>query len=348
MANNVTTRCIVTGPSADIDGLVKRMIHEEYVGNGRLEPVFDFNGIIPMPRELVDSNEGTGSEFGAFLLLLANDRTGTVGNATLRMLRRELGAYHETTNFDFIARSVSLQKENADRVAMEWAPGRGNDFIKEIYMRGPELKKGINVSADVALKGHEFCLSHNVYSVMSLRNLFVGGDLAMELLMSLGRSPRALLNPSAPIEAEHLRRSAKKILMTHMDWHLQGLNRLRCTNNHGFPSWYWWSQANWGTKRNSYDLAIVKREPDYMEFTFDTAWSFPGKVFERLSAEYPKLLFDCMSYDDGDVFAARGVFWGEKGELTYEHVDPTPELYKLVYGKEPEVLDDSGDNVLTS
>lgn len=83
-------------------------------------------------------------------------------------------------------------------------------------------------------------------------------------------------------------------------------------------SWYSWNTHNWGVK---WDVAVSddNKYPDtYMEgptengnnlvvyYNFQTAWSIPAAAIEKLSSQYPTLLFT-LSYEEETG-------WGGEGE----------------------------------
>ena len=75
------------------------------------------------------------------------------------------------------------------------------------------------------------------------------------------------------------------------DWTL-GRQAIRNTEKYGWPTWYEWNINNWGTKWNAcgYD-----DEYDYSheeQLTFDTAWSPPHPILEKLSEKYPAIRFE--------------------------------------------------------
>ena len=79
--------------------------------------------------------------------------------------------------------------------------------------------------------------------------------------------------------------------------------------------WYNWNNRNWGTK---WDVANQEgSENTYMEewdngenkvvyYNFDTAWSAPFAAIEKLSAQYPTLLFSLSYKEEGG--------WGGEAE----------------------------------
>lgn len=59
---------------------------------------------------------------------------------------------------------------------------------------------------------------------------------------------------------------------------------------YGAPTWYEWRIRNWGTKWNAYDFGGI--EPDTIpdSLSFNTAWSAPHKVIEKIAELYPEAL----------------------------------------------------------
>lgn len=63
---------------------------------------------------------------------------------------------------------------------------------------------------------------------------------------------------------------------------------------YGFDNWYDWCCANWSTKWNSYDNKV-----DEGSIIFNTAWSIPVRVFERLSELEKNKTLRVISKDEG-------------------------------------------------
>ena len=53
--------------------------------------------------------------------------------------------------------------------------------------------------------------------------------------------------------------------------------------------WWDWRVQNWGTKWNSYDCEVIEMDDDQVEYTFNTAWSPPEGVIEKLREQYPDI-----------------------------------------------------------
>jgi hypothetical protein len=113
----------------------------------------------------------------------------------------------------------------------------------------------------------------------------------------------------------------------------------RNIEKYGYPTWYEWAIANWGTKWNSYSFKFIREvgPRDWgrteIEFLFDTAWGPPEPVFVKLAEDNPKLSFTIVSFEEQWGFAGRGEF--EEGAGSYDLVDATKGMYKEVYGDEP-------------
>ncbi len=110
----------------------------------------------------------------------------------------------------------------------------------------------------------------------------------------------------------------------------------------GFTDWYEWNKAHWGTKWSSYEVKVHLHDVPGGQFLFEfqTAWSFPAPIFEKLLLMYPTLTFTIATYDEGDAFAGEGVYSSTVN--TYEEFRPAKNesraraVYKKVYGKFPE------------
>lgn len=114
----------------------------------------------------------------------------------------------------------------------------------------------------------------------------------------------------------------------------KGRLALQCFRETGYLNWYDWNIANWGTKWGAYSYALRFREPQKLVFKFETAWSFPKPIFEALTAQHPDLVFDVVTIDEGGP-EYEGRY--SATENSFAKSEPTPERYKLVYGREREV-----------
>jgi hypothetical protein len=121
-----------------------------------------------------------------------------------------------------------------------------------------------------------------------------------------------------------------------------GARALEAIEQCGYPTWYEWCNATWGTKWNAYELEIVTDEAQMLVLRFQTAWSTPAPVFEKLALMYPDLTFTTDSYDEGGKFAAHGLAY--RGEFHEENVPVNAMSYELAYGYPPDRFDDDSNN----
>ena len=61
--------------------------------------------------------------------------------------------------------------------------------------------------------------------------------------------------------------------------------------------WYHWCVENWGTKWEPDMYGNELSDYDSLEITFNTAWSPPEGVVEKLREKFPELSFQCF-YDE--------------------------------------------------
>ena len=61
--------------------------------------------------------------------------------------------------------------------------------------------------------------------------------------------------------------------------------------------WYQWCIENWGTKWEPDINEIGYEDSEMLELVFNTAWSPPEGVVEKMREKYPKLTFQCF-YDE--------------------------------------------------
>ena len=75
--------------------------------------------------------------------------------------------------------------------------------------------------------------------------------------------------------------------------------------------WYDWRCTHWGTKWPACEVEITQDDEDFLEITFDTAWSPPEPVCEALRSKYE--CKDEKSYSDGR-FISVNWFYELEGE----------------------------------
>lgn len=107
--------------------------------------------------------------------------------------------------------------------------------------------------------------------------------------------------------------------------------RLLCAAATGYPDWYEWSVANWGTKWDSYRYQPRERSKGLFAFAFETAWAPPLPCFRVLMKRWANLKFEVDAIDEGSDIAWVGAF--ENGNVAMKRVKVDDELYSRVYGR---------------
>lgn len=73
----------------------------------------------------------------------------------------------------------------------------------------------------------------------------------------------------------------------------------------GHTSWYSWSIQHWGTKWNACHGEITEQQPGFVEIRFDTAWSMPQPVAEKVFEMFPDLEICWTWSDEHDGYTMR-------------------------------------------
>jgi len=87
---------------------------------------------------------------------------------------------------------------------------------------------------------------------------------------------------------------------------------------YGYKSWYDWRIAKWGTKWPESSLDVGQELTHYpsgesvIAFNFETAWAPPIEAFDKISIDFPNLIFCLYHEEPGMGFCGRNV-WA-KGE----------------------------------
>lgn len=106
-------------------------------------------------------------------------------------------------------------------------------------------------------------------------------------------------------------------------------------NRYGATDWYDWSIKNWGTKWNAYRILD---EQGLIEF--ETAWSTPSPIFEKLAKTIKGCKFT-VEYADEDIGRNCGTFtcsYEDGCELEYP--EDSEEFAYRIKGYDPDDLDE--------
>lgn len=107
-----------------------------------------------------------------------------------------------------------------------------------------------------------------------------------------------------------------------------------------FPSGEWdysWCVENWGTKWDASILSFEREEEEIITIEFDTAWSPPSKIYEKL--DEMGIEVEAYYYEPGVSFV--GKYTSEDGDECYEFdltessIADLPEELREMWGIEP-------------
>lgn len=115
---------------------------------------------------------------------------------------------------------------------------------------------------------------------------------------------------------------------------------------YGFEDWYDWSVANWGTKWNIGDVVVLSDESGSFLVQFDTAWSPPIGLIERLCQKYPDIEVE-MHYGEVGCFFA-GTVSGAEGLVSDVPAEDVAVFLSEHFGYEPEADEESEDDSQTA
>ena len=131
------------------------------------------------------------------------------------------------------------------------------------------------------------------------------GELGMQYLIAMQRKPFNSLDDLKAIQrVEGMQEETRKEVLQ------LGASYLSNLEKYGYPTWYEWSIATWGTKWNAYDQYF--EEPNIL--WFDTAWDSVPQLIQKLSEIFPEVEFH-YAYADEDLGynVGRGII--QNGEI---------------------------------
>jgi len=73
---------------------------------------------------------------------------------------------------------------------------------------------------------------------------------------------------------------------------------------------YQWQTDHWGTKWDV-DGELLESHDTFLQYKFDTPWSPPISLFEKVAKDFPSLTFELEYYEPGMGFAGRNTFSGD-------------------------------------
>lgn len=113
------------------------------------------------------------------------------------------------------------------------------------------------------------------------------GDFGMRCLEAMQRQPFYFLLDDDDLRAvQWMRGLAEKDRQEALQL---GETYLENRKKYGYPTWFEWSIATWGTKWNAYNQSF--EEPNIL--WFDTAWNGVPQLIQKLSEIFPDVEFHC-------------------------------------------------------
>lgn len=76
---------------------------------------------------------------------------------------------------------------------------------------------------------------------------------------------------------------------------------------YGYPDWYSWKIANYGTKWGAYDTGEWEISEGFATISYSTAWSPANNFFVTVSQQFPSLVFTTEYADEGGNFVGSTV-----------------------------------------
>ena len=89
---------------------------------------------------------------------------------------------------------------------------------------------------------------------------------------------------------------------------------------YGAPDWWCWRNEHWDTKWNAYNFGLMAANYEDINtydntIEFDTAWSAPFPIYQKISENYPDVTLDC--------FWCEEFFGSNVGKATYSNGQQT-------------------------
>ena len=154
------------------------------------------------------------------------------------------------------------------------------------------------------------------------------GKLGMEYLTAMQRKPLYTQDDLATIQrVEELQEKYRKEVLQ------LGASYLSNLEKYGYPTWYEWSIATWGTKWNAYDQYF--EEPNLL--WFNTAWESVPLLIQKLSEVFPEVELHYAYADENLGFnVGRGII--QNGEIDMTIPDGgSNEAFEIMFFVKPDM-----------
>lgn len=326
MPNWMTTRCKISGTPEQMQKLRKFAFRDK---PGSDNQTIDFNKIVPMPAAILESiknsekRKGYPSKEAAFFLLVLNH-----GDMLPHGLFFELRL--QTSNFSTWPEKQSDLVTNQQEILEFLDAINPQTGISTKRLSGETLAKAFRATTASMLGGDTIAHMENWCKSKIIRQGAVYTELALDglSLTDLASLWKGLPDFLADVKG--------------------GALQLKILAKTGYPSWYEWSIANWGTKWAVDEINILYEDDSHLDFAFDTAWSFPEPIFRALAKKFPDMEIWCACIEEGNLICGHGYFTptnnGETDrEFSFCGEDELDEVYLLIFDEERPKYDEDPD-----
>jgi len=119
--------------------------------------------------------------------------------------------------------------------------------------------------------------------IETLKDIFEGESIFPQIIPEPDWANTPLLTSDNHYGSKYGNDGELPILQTdsfgqHLKFHSTGISDQR---------WYDWRLQNWDTKWDAYDVEILDDDPAQLEVGFNTAWSPPEAVCNKIREDYP-------------------------------------------------------------
>ena len=331
MPNWMTTRCKISGTPEQMQELRKFAFRGEPESDTQ---TIDFNKIVPMPPAILESIKNNESlenypdKHAAFFLLVLNhgDMLPHELFFELRLQTSSFSTWPERQSDLVTSRQEVI--DFLDAINLETGIST-KQLSREALIRAFRATTTSLLGGDAIAKMEKWCKNK------LLRHGVVYSEVALD---GLSLTDLVILWKKIPGFSSDVK---------------SGVLQLRVLAETGYPSWYEWSIANWGTKWDVDEINIIYEDKGRLDFTFDTAWSFPEPIFHTLAAKFPEMEIWCASIEEGNIICGCGHFTpvrnGEAGEeFSFCAEEEMDYVYSLIYDEERPQYDGDSDTEETS
>ncbi len=120
-------------------------------------------------------------------------------------------------------------------------------------------------------------------------------------LSSFAPMPTELKGTTAPNKPPRI--NGKEVLPNSVEYKAWQANTNRLIEAYGYDNWYEWCLQHWGTKWNTYECDMDTPTENTIACNFQTAWSLPDPIFEKMAKLYPTLEFEMTCVEESGYFS---------------------------------------------